>query len=78
MKLMYTCFRALLVVAVVVLGIFAGSYTNPVYAGSSGPCGTCDHTTFELIEGGFCNFTLSGGTCGGNDGGQCGDVPCGG
>jgi len=77
MKLMYKCTRALLIVAVVVLGIFAGSYTNTGYAGSSGPCGTCDDTTFPFIEGGFCNFNVTG-ACGGNDGGECGGVPCGG
>lgn len=67
--------QTFVLVICIIMGFVAGSPT-PTYADIKEPCGWCDYDPPTQLS--FCNMVIWGPSCGGNNGGQCGSVPCGG
>lgn len=63
---------AVVVTIAIAIGIFTGSNNR---ASALGPCGLCNFSNPD-VKNGFCDYTMGYGECGGNNGAQCGGVPC--
>lgn len=58
----------------VIFGLLTGMILGQNNANASSLCGICDYD--PRLELSFCNTAYGGSQCGGNNGQQCGSVPC--